>query len=502
LFGVAVLNGIVLIGQFNQLKLKGHTTLKSILEGARERLRPVLLTAAVASLGFIPMALSTSGGAEVQRPLATVVIGGLISSTILTLLVLPALFLLSEKRVKPKYITTILLMLCCFQTVFGQEVKTQVPSLNLQDAVKLAKQQNPDLLINQLEKEQADVAKKTAFDPARTSIDYQYGRLQVSDQNDYSVIIGQSFALPGVYKAQSAVYEAQSHFLTSKTKLTSAQVNLQLANQYYHFLYWERRQALIRNQYKLSQTIAKASESKKRLGETIRLDYLSAKARVEELLQNINQIEGKKAEAKNEIAYLLKIETNRFTIDTANLGTRTFLPDSSKFNTHPELELAGGIYQASKAQTDLEGKKRMPEIRFGYGNQSIEGIRFQQYGALGLAVPLFSKAQKYRQEIAERNSKIADEKQQQTKARIAKDVAIQFTYYREYNKALSYYRTTGLAEAHELITVGNNGYLAGEIEYVQYAGSQNQALGILLNYQDVWLNAQLNINLLEYLLQY
>jgi cobalt-zinc-cadmium resistance protein CzcA len=97
LFGIAVLNGIVLISYFNQLKSEGITDpLQRVLIGTKTRLRPVLMTAAVASLGFLPMALSTSGGAEVQKPLATVVIGGLFSATLLTLIVLPILYLLFE----------------------------------------------------------------------------------------------------------------------------------------------------------------------------------------------------------------------------------------------------------------------------------------------------------------------------------------------------------------------------------------------------------------------
>lgn len=100
LFGVAVLNGIVLISEFNRLKAEGITNTEEIvLKGTRIRLRPVLMTAAVASLGFLPMALATSAGAEVQKPLATVVIGGLVSSTLLTLVVIPCLYIYFEKWV-------------------------------------------------------------------------------------------------------------------------------------------------------------------------------------------------------------------------------------------------------------------------------------------------------------------------------------------------------------------------------------------------------------------
>jgi len=103
LFGVSVLNGIVLINEFNLLKKDGIKDLhERVLKGTSARLRPVILTAAVASFGFLPMALSTSPGAEVQKPLATVVIGGLITATLLTLIVLPVLYIFFERGLKDK----------------------------------------------------------------------------------------------------------------------------------------------------------------------------------------------------------------------------------------------------------------------------------------------------------------------------------------------------------------------------------------------------------------
>ena len=98
LSGVAVLNGLVIISFIKNLRARGLPLDEAIRQGAMTRLRPVLMTALVASLGFVPMALATSAGAEVQRPLATVVIGGILSSTILTLLVLPAIYRLAHAR--------------------------------------------------------------------------------------------------------------------------------------------------------------------------------------------------------------------------------------------------------------------------------------------------------------------------------------------------------------------------------------------------------------------
>jgi cobalt-zinc-cadmium resistance protein CzcA len=104
LFGVAVLNGIVLISEFNRLRIEkpGDSLIDIIIQGTKSRLRPVLMTAAVASFGFLPMAISGSEGAEVQRPLATVVIGGLVSATFLTMVVLPCLYLIFEPKRKLK----------------------------------------------------------------------------------------------------------------------------------------------------------------------------------------------------------------------------------------------------------------------------------------------------------------------------------------------------------------------------------------------------------------
>ena len=97
LSGVAVLNGLVMVTYMNQLRREGAPLEQAVIQGALTRLRPVLTTALVASLGFVPMALATGTGAEVQKPLATVVIGGLVSSTLLTLVVLPALYRCFER---------------------------------------------------------------------------------------------------------------------------------------------------------------------------------------------------------------------------------------------------------------------------------------------------------------------------------------------------------------------------------------------------------------------
>ena len=101
LFGIAVLNGVVMVTSINDLLREGKTLADALVIGAGSRLRPVLMTAFVAGLGFVPMAVSTSAGAELQRPLATVVIGGLVSATFLTLFVLPTVYAFVYRKEEP-----------------------------------------------------------------------------------------------------------------------------------------------------------------------------------------------------------------------------------------------------------------------------------------------------------------------------------------------------------------------------------------------------------------
>ena len=141
LFGVAVLNGIVLVAEFNRLKNEGLTDLKEIvLTATKLRLRPVLMTAFVASLGFLPMALSNGAGAEVQRPLATVVIGGLLIATFLTLFVLPILYIQFEKGIFPKKIQKlakkIVILLCKYAKSAGERNKI-MPEKNVETRRKI-----------------------------------------------------------------------------------------------------------------------------------------------------------------------------------------------------------------------------------------------------------------------------------------------------------------------------------------------------------------------------
>ncbi|MES2396641.1 MAG: efflux RND transporter permease subunit, partial [Bacteroidota bacterium] len=171
LFGVAVLNGIVLVSTFNQLEKDGMSDIiQRVIEGTKIRLRPVLMTATVASLGFFPMALSHGAGAEVQKPLATVVIGGLITATFLTLFVLPLLYILfSGKRkpdegIKPNISAVIILLIIGSFSSVNAQTATTTKQITVEDAISIALKNNLELQSQQLNVKSYDKLSKSYFE--------------------------------------------------------------------------------------------------------------------------------------------------------------------------------------------------------------------------------------------------------------------------------------------------------------------------------------------------
>ncbi len=193
LFGVAVLNGLVLIAEFNRIKKLGETNLKSIvIQGARIRLRPVLMTAFVASLGFLPMALSSGSGAEVQKPLATVVIGGLLIATFLTLFVLPILYIMFEKgtKLEPKNIKKITPIIVLGLFLFFQNANAQ-EKITINKAIETALQNNIKIKSQKLNSDYLQKMTKTAYDIPNTGIISEYGQFN-SNVNDLKIGVSQN----------------------------------------------------------------------------------------------------------------------------------------------------------------------------------------------------------------------------------------------------------------------------------------------------------------------
>ena len=263
LFGVAVLNGLVLISGWNELKDEGEDDIDiRIKKGARRRIRPILLTALTDVLGFLPMAISTSAGAEVQQPLATVVIGGMITATLLTLFILPILYRWVESRkqnkmkVKP-IIATVVLMAIVFP--FNSVNAQQDPLSSLDQVLEIALENNGLVQASQLNVEIEKLGKKTAVNINKTDFNVQYGQMN-SYENDFAFDISQQFAFPTLYGAQRKL--AYEHVEESEIQLsiTENELKRNIRQLWMQLTYLNEDQHLLDFQDSLYITFLKAAE--------------------------------------------------------------------------------------------------------------------------------------------------------------------------------------------------------------------------------------------------
>ena len=226
LFGIAVLNGIIVIDYINTYKAKGEAITPELMKKVtKERIRAIVLTASSTALGFLPMAISSGAGAEVQRPLATVVIGGLITSTLLTLVVLPVVYLSVSKMKKVKISKTSSVILF-FIIVSILPASSYAQQTELDSLKSIMLENNYDILSKKLSEEKADAAKGEAFDFNRTSVYIGKDENEIpqgfnQDLNQYG--ISQTFDFPTVYSSKLKQKKAEKKLAESNTKLTTSQ---------------------------------------------------------------------------------------------------------------------------------------------------------------------------------------------------------------------------------------------------------------------------------------
>lgn len=296
LFGVAVLNGIVLISTFNQLEKDGvHDVFERVWKGTTIRLRPVLMTATVASLGFLPMALSTGAGAEVQKPLATVVIGGLISATLLTLFVLPSLYVLFfNKSNKMNGIATktlpLILAIILFvpaQQSFAQQGATRI---TLESAIKQAMTANLDIRKTTLQTDKFKVESAKTFD-GKTGIFVENEDMAPLDpQGIWKVGLSQDFSWPGFYKARKAYLSKNVEVSAMQLEEIKARITRDVSTNYYELTYLEARQRLFQQLDSIYQELFRAADLRVQTGEAAGLERIAAETKWQEnkalLIQN------------------------------------------------------------------------------------------------------------------------------------------------------------------------------------------------------------------------
>jgi len=499
LFGIAVLNGIVLIEHFKELKHHGMKDMDElILKGTTDRLRPVLLTAAAAALGFLPMAISSSAGAEVQRPLATVVIGGLFTATILTMIVLPILFkVLAEKELKkPKFkihhkSTYLVLFLLSTTVVMAQNTISERERI-----INLALENNKEIKASQLQLEKSNAAIQTAYSFDKTNVYYSYDQNNLAINNEPLRVFGiqQKFDFPTVYGAKRNVLTSEYEKEKAKFELQKNKLTLALSKVYEHIVYLQNQEKRYAYLDSLYQNFSKASKRRFELGETNYLEKITAQAKSGQIQTKKSQIEKDKLAQYELLNSLVQSEEKIIVLNTQMSPLTISLSSSGKELHSIYLER---ITETYKKQLALQKQHWLPDINVDYFQGRNNGLSQSLYGfQVGLAIPILFSGTTSKIKVAQLDLKSWEQQKQHEEQKIAHYLSQKENELTKYQEAINYYNKYGKKLSEEISKVANLSYKNGEIDFFQYIQSLENATAIQVEYLDTLLqynNTQLEL---------
>jgi cobalt-zinc-cadmium resistance protein CzcA len=516
LFGVAVLNGLVLISGWNELKEEGEYDLDvRIRKGAKRRIRPILLTALTDVLGFLPMAISTSAGAEVQQPLATVVIGGMITATLLTLFVLPILYRWIESR-KPRkmnakpIVATAIVLAVVFP--FNNTANAQRDTLSTLDQVlEIALQKNGNIQASQLNVEIEELGKKTAVDINKTDINVQYGQMN-SFENDFSFDVSQQFAFPTLYTAQRKL--ANEHIAGSEIQLaiTENELKRNIRQLWMQLTYLYEDQRLLNFQDSLYVNFLKAAELRYETEESSFLEKATAETKVLEIQNRLNLIQSDILIYESQLRVLINDSiTHQFRPGTIQKRDISSIYDPELVAQNPQLAYYDNLINTANAETSVHKSEMLPDISIGYFNQSIIGNptskgniatasdRFTGMQA-GISIPIFFGSYKAKIKQSKLKAEIAEVNADYNKSMLLNSHQQYINELLKQKSSLNYYEEKAIPQADIIIENANKSFKNGAIDYIEFVQAMNQALEIKFNYIKTLNNYNQAVINLEYLI--
>ncbi|RYY53473.1 MAG: CusA/CzcA family heavy metal efflux RND transporter, partial [Chitinophagaceae bacterium] len=488
LFGVAVLNGIVLISTFNQLEKDGITDISQrVYEGTKTRLRPVLMTAMVASLGFIPMAISSGAGAEVQKPLATVVIGGLVSATFLTLFVLPLLYIIfSDRKKTNRKIPAAAGMLVAglFISTLGSAQQGTGTRVSIQQALTAAGN-NRQLGINKAQVQRGQTLVNTARALPKTGVFVENEDLRPSDQKGILKIgLSQGMAWPGLYKAQRNLFKEQLKYYELNSAVLSADIMRNVRSVYYQLWFLQDKEQLYRRLDSIYQSLSAASVLKVRTGDSPGLDSVAANVRKNELQALLAQIETDIEVQQQSLMQLLNTDSSL--LPELSKLEKLPVPQLATDSLHPLLNLQKQNLDIANAGVAVVKNENRPEFSGRFFSQRLYGLENPFSGfSVAVAVPLFgSGANRNKVKAAQAEARIQEQQLEYGRQVFNTELIQARKEVQKNNSMLRFYESSGLRQAEEIIKASALAYRSGEISFAELSQFLTQAITIQQNYLD------------------
>ncbi|PRX47962.1 CusA/CzcA family heavy metal efflux RND transporter [Salegentibacter salegens] len=508
LFGVAVLNGLVLISAFNELKEDGIKNINErIMKGSKRRIRPILLTALTDILGFLPMAISNSAGAEVQRPLATVVIGGLITSTLLTLFILPILYQWVESRktnvnVNKKLVLGVavtVLLLSVPSTFQAQEISQINPEISRKKAVELALQEYPLLKNKNREIARERAFKSSAWNLGQTQI--FTGGEEIGDSRGIYTTIGfqqQNIDILGILPKKRLAGE-RIDLAEESYDLSQLQVSREVKKAWSKAFLGKQQYLLYERLDSLYTRLKRSVDLRYEVEAISRLEMLTAQNR-------ISEIEIEKQQAQNDYMTALQ-KLNLWLGDDAVYG----VPDEFEAGffpgeelqvqaEHPLLQMAEQEVAVAQALVSVEKADFLPKFNLQYGLQKVNGASgFYSYQA-GISIPILSGSDYADVKAARIEKKMAEESAAFAKEQVQSEYLVKLQNYKKWKASWEFYRDEVLPLLEEQRQGSLLAFNEGAIEYVAFIQNLDNAVQSELKALEAYKNFQIALAELQFYL--
>ena len=530
LFGVAVLNGLVLISSMNELKEEGMSLKERIIKGTKERIRPIFLTASTDILGFLPMAISTSSGAEVQRPLATVVIGGMLTASILTLVIIPILYSLVEARAERKTLksdsngfnigganiaTILLIPLIGAFTLFGQTAQAQVSEvkqLTLDEAISFGLSNNGNVKAAETEIERLEALKGTSFDLGKTDVGVQYGQYN-SFENDFAFSLDQKFQFPTVYSSKSELAKANIKSGELAKAITENELIKDIKLTWYQLTFLKDRQKLLLYQDSMYVKFLRATELRFQTEAGTLLEKVTAESKVTAVKALIAQNEADIKSYKKRLQTLLYSPIPVDVIEDFKPHKELQLSlDTTIIASNPNFEYLNNLINVREQEKTVNKAQFLPDFSIGYFNQSLIGNYTvngtdQFYGGnqrfTGLqatvSIPLWAKPDLARINAAKLNQQKAETEAMYYQTALLGEYERVVQDYLKYKYTLETYEANALPQAELILSNSTKSFEGGAIDYVEYIQGLTNGLEIKNSYLNILNQYNQSIIAIEYL---
>ena len=483
LFGVAVLNGILMINHFNNLRKQTKyqmTTNRILAKGCPHLLRPVFLTGLVASLGFVPMAIAKSAGAEVQRPLATVVIGGLIVSTILTLIIIPVFYRLVNSSAawkRQRWLKRLLPFLLFLGILFPTHAQQTV---SLEEAVTIALENHPRLKTATASIERSRASRGESWEVSPTTFNYSWGQINGETRNDNQMEITQSLGslLTPFYK--NALVNRQVTTGEYYRDLVKKEITAEVKRAWAYYQYAFHLCALYKEQIEWAGRLRKASQLRYEQGDITLLERNMSSTLVADLQTRLSQAEEELQLATRRFSWTCYSDSPLLPMDTTLVLFPARIAEIAPSDIH--LNYFRSVADEKKAMLRIERSRFFPELSVGYVRQKIAPLSGLDSWMVGISFPVLFFPQHSRIRQAKIDSYIARTEAESNIRQLNNKVEELSVALRKEGEHIRYYTTGALPEAEALLKSATVQFKENETDITQFVQSLNAAREIRRGY--------------------